>query len=132
MLLVNNSFELQELAWNFAKNLDISFKIWNEMIEYKDDQSLVTQPDTLMNAIYLDNYKYSSIQNLSKSESNLDQEITEQVKGEIINECRGLFEKHYQIAIDHLKLIQNENSQTDAITSLRSILNTMRNNIMNS
>jgi hypothetical protein len=152
MLLVRHSPKLQEIASNFAKNLDIAHKIWSELVDYRKKQVL-NKPESLINAIYEDKYKDMSesaslvkvkavnIQNASKSFTNIagsylsslystnSSETNELVNNHVLNDCKLLFEDHYNMAMQDLKLLENENSEQEAIASLKSILNLMKSSI---
>ena len=58
MLLAQHSPKIQEVAWNFAKNLDIAHKIWSDLIDFSKEKSvLINKSENILNAIYNDKYK---------------------------------------------------------------------------
>jgi len=152
MLLVRHSPKLQEIASNFATNLDITHKIWSELVDFRKLQVL-NKPESLMNAIYEDKYKDMSessnlvkvkavnIQNTSKSFTNIatsylsslypssSNETNELLNSYVLNDCKLLFEDHYNLAMQNLEQLENENSEKEAIASLKSILNLMKSSI---
>ena len=126
MVLVKHSPTLQDVAFNFALNLDISHKIWSELIKNKKGSNRVNEQNTLLNAIYQDNYKNMNLLNDSSSQTNL----TEYNK-KVIEDCKVLFESHYSLALQNLSFIKtnSQNSDSEAIESLESILNVMKSTI---
>jgi hypothetical protein len=114
-LLVHHSSTKQQNAFNFALNLDITHRIYIDLNDYLKD-SCTVRPNSLPNAIYKDKYSNESLENDSLREK-------------IIQESIGLLNKHYLLASDYLKLIQQSNNQIefDAFLSLNSILNIMKN-----
>ena len=85
--------------------------------------------------------KAVNIQNTSKSFTNIassylsslystsSSETNELVNNYVLNDCKLLFEDHYNLAMQDLKLLENENSEQEAIASLKSILNLMKSSI---
>ncbi len=126
MVLVKHSPTLQDVAFNFALNLDISHKIWSELIKNKKGSNRVNEQNTLLNAIYQDKYKNMNLLNDSSSQTNL----TEYNK-KVIEDCKVLFESHYSLALQNLSFIKtnSQNSDSEAIESLESILNVMKSTI---
>ena len=112
MVLVKHSPTLQDVAFNFALNLDISHKIWSELIKNKKGSNRVNEQNTLLNAIYQDNYKNMNLLNDSSSQTNL----TEYNK-KVIEDCKVLFESHYSLALQNLSFIK---------TNVMCILNEMQ------
>ncbi len=130
LLLVQHSPKLQEVAKVFAKNLDIAYKIWSEIKELKKDEknfNLIEKPDTMMNAIYNDKYKNLTNLNDEKEGASLNTPTKEAITSYILNDCKLLFDKHYQLALDSLRELENEHSEEAAIKSLKSILDVMKN-----
>jgi hypothetical protein len=162
--LVKHSPRLQEQAWTFAKNLDIAHKIWSELNEFKQNNSLLNRSDTLINAIYKDKYsdKYAIEENemnelnnksyirlksaqilssfysstIADSTSNEQQQqqqssnINIQSLNEfVLNDCKDLLNTHYELAMKSLSQLENENSELEAIISLKSILNVIKNTV---
>jgi len=130
LLLVQHSPKLQEVAKVFAKNLDIAHKIWSEIKEIRKDEKefdLIEKPDTIMNAIYNDKYKNLTNLNDEKEGTTLNTSTKEALRSYIINDCKLIFEKHHQIALDSLVELENEYSEEAAIKSLKSILDVMKN-----
>lgn len=115
MVLVKHSPTLQEAAFKFAIHLDISHKIWSEFMKYNKDKNHLNKNETLFRAVYLDKIS---------SESELDAE-------NILGDCKLLFNEHYSLALKHLKSLEagSENGDADAIESLESILNVMKNTL---
>jgi hypothetical protein len=160
--LVRHSPKLQEVAWTFAKNLDIAHKIWFELNEFKQNNRLLHRSDTLINAIYKDKYsdKYAidenemnelnnksyirlkSAQILSSfySSATIDSSaIVQQQESSniniqtlnefVLNDCKDLLNTHYELAMKSLTELENENSEFEAIVSLKSILNVIKNSV---
>ena len=120
---------LQDLVFNFAQNLDVTHKIWSDVTEFtklmSNDKSISyvdfvkNKPDNLINAIYKDKY-YSLNRPASKNEY-LDK---------VLNDSKLLFDHHYVQAMQILvQLEQEPNAEPNAIGSLRSILNVMKDSI---
>ena len=129
VLLVRHSVVLQDLVFNFAQNLDVTHKIWSDVTEFtklmSNDKSISyvdfvkNKPDNLINAIYKDKY-YSLNRPASKNEY-LDT---------VLNDSKLLFDHHYVQAMQILvQLEQEPNAEPNAIGSLRSILNVMKDSI---
>ena len=123
MILVKNPLNLQELAFSFAFNLDIAYKIWSEFVEHKKNKTHLNNKDSIFNAVYKDNCE---LKQLASTTDDLDKS-----SDEILNECKGLFENHYHLAVESLKSIEENslNSDSDAIRSLESILLVMKSTI---
>lgn len=115
MVLVKHSTTLQDVAFNFALNLDIAHKIWSELYKYKKNQNRLVEKDTLFDAIYQDKYRG----------------IVAEYDKHVIGDCKVLFESHYSLALQNLRFLEtnSQNSDSDAIESLESILNVMKNTI---
>ncbi len=120
MLLVKNSSKLQEDAFNFAQQLDITHKIWSEFIKYKKDSSHIFNQDGLFDAIYRDKYR------LTVGEIN-----SGKLNEKILLDGRAMFYDHYSLAFESLKSLEAnaQNPDQTAIESLKSILNVMENTI---
>ena len=156
MLLAQHSPKLQEVAWNFAKNLDIAHKIWSDLIDFSKNQKVLTnKPENILNAIYNDKYlnmaeskvhvkelngKSSSIaasfsftdtitSYLSASNNENQIEINEDTLNYVVDDCKLLFNEHYSVALENLSQLENEYSKKEAIDSLREILNLMKSSI---
>ena len=165
--MVKHSPKLQEVAWTFAQNLDIAHKIWSELNEFKQNNSLLNRSDSLINAIYKDKYseKYvidenelnelnnksylrlKSAQILSSFYSSTATEsatilehqhqqqqpsfnLNIQTLNEfVLNDCKDLLNTHYELAMKSLSQLENENSELEAIISLKSILNVIKNTV---
>lgn len=57
LLLVRHSSKVQEAAANFARNLDLAYKIWSDLIAFKKDcNHAINKTETIVNAIYKDKY----------------------------------------------------------------------------
>ena len=120
MILVKHPLNLQELAFSFAFNLDIAYKIWSEFVEHKKDKTHLSNKDSIFNAVYQDSKQLTTTTNDPHESSD-----------KILNECKGLFENHYHLAVENLKSIEQNslNSDSDAIRSLESILLVMKSTI---
>jgi geranylgeranyl pyrophosphate synthase len=123
LLLVKHSSKQQEIAWMFGKNLAIAHKIWSELMDFRKDKTL--KEDTILNAVYKDNCASLEAPTQSNKEVNNSLE-------NIRSECENLFATHYSLAMDNLKSLESEDSQQDALTSLRSILYLMKKTIQTS
>ncbi len=110
---------MQLNVWNFANNIDLIHKIWLELHQFQKHQD-ITKPHTLLNAIYLDNYRIDNVEN------NND---VEQVQNAIAKSVK-IFEKHYDLAVDNLNSIRSETTNEDAMESLKSILNLMKASVV--
>lgn len=135
MLLVKHNPKLQETAWNFAHHLDIAHKMWSDLYNFKEDESVVKNSDTILNAIYKDKYELTNPFSLEDKKSllnNLFQNTESNDKlllKNIFEDCKILFQNHYKLAMVNLEQLENEYSQKDAIASLKSILNVMKNTV---
>ena len=157
MLLAQHSPKLQQVAWNFARNLDISHKIWSDLIDFSQDKIVLSNnnSENILNAIYNDKYKNidesklpikmfntkssststRSLSNIvssyfsSNDSSNSQNEVSEVMINYVVDDCRTMFNDHYNLALESLDLLENEYSKKEAIDSLKSILNIMRNSI---
>ncbi len=120
MLLVKNSSRLQEDAFNFAKQLDITHKIWSEFVKYKKNRSHILDRDGLFEAIYRDRYR------LETSEKN-----SGEFNESILLDGREMFENHYSLAWKSLESLEANAHNVDrsAIESLKSILDVMKKTI---
>lgn len=58
-----------------------------------------------------------------------NQLIDEILQEKIIQDCRVLFENHYNITMARLNELENEHSEKEAIASLRSMLNVMNSSV---
>ena len=121
VLLVEHSTKLQDLVYNFAINLDITHKIWSNFVDIKllieEEKSidhlkiLGNNPDNIINAIYKDKYLINEKNSIEKT----------------LNECKLLFDHHYNQTMHILELIEKEpNAEPNSISSLKSILNVMK------
>lgn len=143
LILAKQSANLQEVAHSFAKHLDITYKIWLELNDYKKDSSIINKPDTLMNAVYLDTVMNENLDNTAAAETvmrgsrclTMEQRValnitersrTDSADQRVINECKNLFHNHLTVAMETLSLLQNPYSESEAIKSLTSILNIMQ------
>ncbi|RNA16835.1 decaprenyl-diphosphate synthase subunit 2 [Brachionus plicatilis] len=136
MLLVSHQPDLQEIAWNFAFHLDITHKIWSDLYHFKQDESILSNPDSILNAVYRDKYELKSPINQEKksfisnwfdySKKSIDNNL---ILNELFEDCKLIFQKHYKIAWTNLDQLENEYSQKDAILSLRSILSVMKSTV---
>ncbi len=115
LLLVNHSTELQTNVWNFGKHIDTAHKIWLELNEFKKCHD-ITAPNTLLNAVYLDDLGLAVPDFRNKSE----------IVQNSYDKCVKLFDKHCDLALENLEGLRNENTNEDAIESLKSILNLMK------
>lgn len=150
LLLVKHSPKLQHTAWEFAKNLDLTHKVWSDLADFKNDYKVLNKTETIVNAIYRDKYEKEPIEmdriepptgsSWSTSYSNLisavypafsrEQRVVNEILYEkLINECRSIFWKHYNVAFESLNQLENENSEKEAVESLRSILNVMKQTV---
>lgn len=171
LLLVMHSPKLQEVAWTFAKNFDITHKIWSDLLEYKNDNSFLNKPDTILNAIYKDKYineeneeigvdekklliamndRSSKVSYLKLKSSQILSSIYETtvatktplepvtktilstnqaINNYVFNDCKDLLNNHYELAMKSLTQLENEHSEIEALSSLKSILNVMKNTI---
>jgi hypothetical protein len=59
MLLVSHPPSLQDTAWDFAKQLDITHKIWSDVIDLRRGKTGLDTDKTILNAIYRDKYQTS-------------------------------------------------------------------------
>ena len=116
MLLVKHSQETCEAAWHFAKHLDITYKIWSELSDFKANRLRLNEPRTILNAVLLDRYSSSKQPSLSSSAA-------------VFDECKSLLNEHYEQAMISLDELDNDNSEKEAIASLKSILIFMRDSI---
>ena len=136
MLLVSHPSNLQEIAWNFAFHLDIAHKIWSDLYNFKQDENFLNNSDSILNAVYRDNYELKSPINQAKksfisnifdySKKSIDENL---ILNELFEDCKLIFDKHYKIALTNLDQLENEFSQKDAISSLKSILNVMKSTV---
>ena len=122
VLLVEHSIKLQDLVYNLAINLDITHKIWSNFVDIKrlmeEEKSvdhllkiLGNNPDNIVNAIYKDRYLIEEKNSIETA----------------LNECKLLFDHHYNQTMHILQLIEIEpNSEPNSISSLKSILNVMK------
>ena len=150
LILAQHPPNVQEAAFSFAKHLDITYKIWLELNDFKKDSSLVGKPDTLMNAVYLDTV-------VNESKDHLDEPVYEQRESvarraqyltmeqrvalniaersraapnqRVVDECMNLFQNHLTVANESLNLLLNASSESEAIKSLKSILNLMKSTV---
>ncbi len=150
MLLVSHSPKLQEIAWNFAKNLDITHKIWSDLLKdlnqnNKNTFYLFEKEDSILNAIYKDKYQQlnANMNNKDKkvvtssslsasyatSSSEINSEELDRIQTYVLDDCKLLFNNHYNLAMENLEQLENENSGQEALTSLRAILNVMKSAI---
>lgn len=140
--------------------MDISYKIWLELADFKLNESKLTlRRDSLMNAIYLDTLSESqmarasalnssssttSTTSTSTSTTQTKQEPEEEeensstisfstldstLREKIVDECKHLFDNHFNQAIQSLNLLENEFSEREALSSLRSIMSLMKKSI---
>ncbi len=126
MIIVKNSPRIQETAFNFASSLNLAHKIWSELMDYKNDKSNLYKKDSIFDAIFKDKYQLNKIPVDSQKTNETEMKIFNQ---NILEDCKNLFEKHYLESIENLNLLQNENSQSDAVESLKSILHVMKKTI---
>jgi hypothetical protein len=165
MLLVSHSPQVQDTAWDFAWQLDLTHKLWSDMVDLRRGRTGLDTDQTALNAIYRDKYQTgehdlelktqrlnstaasdsstSSLSNFlpasiissiySKFSSNSNKtgdRTTTSEKNELVEsvlrDCRLLFDEHYSLATRSLDQLVNEYSEKEAISSLRSILNVMR------
>ena len=136
MLLVKHNSYLQEIAWNFAFHLDITYRIWSDLYNFKQDEAIVNNPDSVLNAIYKDKYEldnpkldldekksfFNSLIDFGKSQENV-------LLKNLFEDCKLIFQNHHKLAMANLEQLENEYSQKDAIASLKSILNVMKNTV---
>ena len=47
----------------------------------------------------------------------------------VLNDCKDLLNTHYELAMKSLSQLENENSELEAIISLKSILNVIKNTV---
>lgn len=58
LLLVKHSPQLQEAASIFARNLDLAYKIWSDLMDFKKDcHSVINKNEAIIYAIYKDKYE---------------------------------------------------------------------------
>jgi geranylgeranyl pyrophosphate synthase len=155
---VKHSPRLQEIAWHFARHLDLAHKIWSDLSDFRQDYKLINKSDTLMSAIYRDKYatepiegetrvqtskkvqsaarssSYSTlISSLYSSASYSAREqrsaVNELLYEKIYSDCKILFQNHYDMAFKSLDELENENSEKEAVESLRSILHVMNETV---
>ena len=127
MLLVKHSPKLQEIVYNFAKNLDITHKIWSDLIDFRR-QSETIRSESIINAIYYDNYRIKNEQIILGENTNQNEPLELKIfNQEILNDCKRIFEDHYLLAMQNLEMLEKESSEPDAVASLKSILNIMKN-----
>ena len=155
MLLAQHSPKIQEVAWSFAKHLDIAHKIWSDLIDFSKEKSvLINKPENILNAIYNDKYKNTNesklnIKSLNSKSSTGTRlsftdtvtsyfstvnigtqiEINEDTINFVVDDCKLLFNEHYSLALENLDKLENEYSKKEAIESLREILNLMKSSI---
>lgn len=61
LLLVKHSPKIQEAAANFARNLDLAYKIWSDLIDFKKDCNYtINKSESIVNAIYKDKYEHAN------------------------------------------------------------------------
>jgi hypothetical protein len=148
MVLVSHPQWLQDTAWDFAKHLDISHKIWSDIVDVRRGKKSLDTENTIVNAIYRDKYQskvehYLGLQkteqsNLSSASSpsmmssiyarfsSTEQSVDNELIENVIKDCKSLFNKHYNTALASLDQLDNEHSEKDAISSLKSILHVMK------
>ena len=166
MLLAQHSPKLQQVAWNFAKHLDITHKIWSDLCDFSREKSLLTnnKSENILNAIYNDKYKQidestlscktqnaaevsvaaaasssrsfsSSFSNVvsayfsSNNSTNSQCDVSENTMNYVVDDCKVLFNDHYNLAVENLVSLENEYSKKEAIDSLKSMLDIMRSSI---
>ena len=150
MLLVSHPPHLQEIAARFATELDITHKIWLDFEDVKHDKkTIISNEETILNAIYKDRYRnvefvmeeekqkvassavtsfISSVYTRSSNNNTVDR-IDEKTKENVMNDCKLLFNEHYSLAMANLEQLHNEYSEKEASSSLKSILNTMKDSL---
>lgn len=129
MLLVDHPLSLQDTAFEFAMHLDISHKIWLEFVTYKNDKRHINKRNSLFGAIYHDRYRVSEeCEDVDDSQEYIDDH---RFNENLLGDVRVLFDNHYNLALKNLQSLEvkAENSDTNAIETLRSILNAMKNTI---
>lgn len=144
MMLVSQPPKLQQVAWNFAMNLDITYKIWSDLREFKKDESVLNKSDTILNAIFKDKYEkdlnfvhtqnntegFSLVSSLySTFSSTSSKSLNQNLVKNIFTDCKFIFQNHYKLAMESLDQLENEFSEKDAVASLKSILNVMKNTV---
>ncbi|CAF0791678.1 unnamed protein product [Brachionus calyciflorus] len=136
MLLVKHNSYLQEIAWNFAFHLDITYRIWSDLYNFKQDEAIVNNPDSVLNAIYKDKYELDNPKlDLDEKKSFLTSLIDfgqgqeNVLLKNLFEDCKLIFQNHHKLAMTNLEQLENEYSQKDAIASLKSILNVMKNTV---
>lgn len=130
MVLVKHSPALQEVAYNFGMQLDITHKIWTELNNYKKEDDYLKKTNTLFKAIHTDKFQNLKIQHNGENvETNYIYSNDEE--NAVLKECELLFDNHYSLALGHLESLEMnaENSDKTAVDSLRSILNVMKSTI---
>lgn len=125
VLLVRHSHKLQDLVYEFAKNLDVAHKIWLELNEYNKSLStgsihfknlIENKSNSIINAVYNDKY----LNRMSPNES---------IEA-VLSDCKFLFEKHYLDAMNILEELEKQpHSEPNSVASLKSILNVMKSTI---
>lgn len=102
------------------------------MAEFKNAINLINKQGTLLNSIFLDNkcdFKNEYSKDIIENEK-LIESLDSNLKLKLIEECRHMFDNHYIIAIELLDTLINENSEYEAVSSLRSILNLMKESLL--
>lgn len=136
LLLVSHSPNLQETAWSFAKHLNLAHRVWSDLVDLKQDQKMLeSDQETILYAIYKDRYGQQDVKKVLMSSSSSsttavdDSSLDSRSQTELINDCKLIFTEHYQLAMSSLAELENEHSEREAIGSLRSILNVMKDTI---
>lgn len=149
MLLVSHKPQLQEISWNFAQQLDKAHKIYSEISDLKNNSEFLLKEDSLPNSVYKDKYLNNGVvlddlkekKVVSNSSTSIISSIyarftsspnfvDDALKESVIGDCKLIFLDHYSLAIENLeKLEKNEYSEKEAVQSLRSILNVMKDSI---
>ncbi len=125
MLLVKHSQHMCHAAWMFAKHLDITYKIWSELTDFKANKTRLNEPRSVLNAIFVDKYS-ATCEDTLVPDNNCDDENIGRL---VYDECKSLLNEHYEQAMESLDELDNESSEKEAVASLKSILVFMRDSI---
>jgi hypothetical protein len=99
--------------------MDLAHKIWLELSEYQKTPN-IPKSNTLLNALCLDSGHIESATGLNSRSEIVQKSFLK---------CIKLFDEHCNLALNHLDGLRNENTNDDAIESLKSILNLMKGSI---